>query len=191
MLRTARMRILCILKVGILVGLLLMGESYAQTSKEKTPLPHRTTPVPKIDGYGPYKFGMSIGRAQEARPEAKRTEGNCGYNAIDAAYCLTETTRLFGRDAKIEVLFRKNTKTLSNVIITFDRIKGKEKACGKALEAIATPLFQKWGTPTREEGNGVQLFWESVYGGTLMLFGTCFDDNHGFFVVSYEDTPGS
>jgi len=189
MLTLAKMRMVCVLKIVISVALLLAAQTYAQTNKEKA-LPRRTNPVPRIDGYGPYKFGLSIGQAQEARPQAKGTEGNCGYDSINAAYCLTETTKLFGQDARIDVLFDKNTKTLSNIIIRFDRFKGNEKACSKALEAIATPLFQKWGTPTREEGNGAQLFWESAYGGTLMLFGTCFTDDIGFFVVSYENTPG-
>jgi len=180
---------LCIFKIAILVSLLITGQTYAQISKEKSPLPHRKSPVPKIDGYGPYKFGMSIGQAKEARPDAKKAEGNCGYDRIDPDYCLTETTKLFGQDARIDALFDKNTKTLSNVIITFDRIEGKEKACRKVLEAIATPLVQKWGIPTREEGGGVELFWESVYGGTLTLSRFCIDDDSGIVVVSYEDTP--
>ena len=190
MLTVARTKILCILKIAILLTLLIAAQIYAQTLKEKSPLPHRRSPVPKIDGYGPYKFGMSIEQAKKAKPGAKKTEGNCGYDIIDPAYCLTETTKLFGQDATIDALFDKNTKMLSNIIITFDRIKGKEKACKKVLEAIVRPLFQKWGIPTREEGDGVELFWESIYGGTLTLSRFCIDDDSGVVILSYADTPG-
>ena len=112
MLTTARMRMLCILKIGILVALLIAVQIYAQTDKEKPPLPHRRSPVPKIDGYGPYKFGMSIEQARKARPSANKIEGNCGYDKIGPAYCLTETSKLFGQDATIDALFDKNTKRL-------------------------------------------------------------------------------
>lgn len=188
MLTTARTRILCILKIGILLTLLIAVQIYAQTGKEKSPLPPRRSPVPKINGYGPYKFGMSIEQARKTRPGANKTEGNCGYDKIDPAYCLTDSTKLFGQDAAINALFDKNTRRLSKVIITFDRIEGKEKACKKVLEGIATPLVQKWGIPTREEG--ASFFWESVYGGTLTLSRYCIDDDSGIVVVSYEDTTG-
>lgn len=184
------MRMPGILKIAILVTLLIAMQIYAQTEKEKSPLPHRRSPVPKIDGYGPYKFGMSIEQAKKARPAANRTEGNCGYDEIGPAYCLTESTKLFGQEATIDALFDKNTKRLSKVIITFDRIKGKEKACKKVLEVIAAPLVQKWGISTREEGEGVKLFWESAYGGTLVLERLCINDDFGVVLVSYEDTPG-
>lgn len=190
MLTTPRIRMVCIIKIAILVLFLIAGQTYAQISREKSPLPARRSPVPKIDGYGPYKFGMSIEQAKQARLGAKKIEGNCGYEKIDPAYCLTESTKLFGQDATISALFDKNTQRLSTVIITFDRIEGKEKTCRKVLEAIARPLVQKWGIPTREEGGGVELFWESVYGGTLTLSRFCIDDDSGIVVVSYEDTPG-
>jgi len=190
MLTTARTRILCILKIGILLTLLIAVQIYAQTGKEKSPLPPRRSPVPKINGYGPYKFGMSIEQARKARPGANKTEGNCGYDKIGPARCLTESTKLFGQDATVVALFDKNTERLSIVIITFDRTEGKEKACKKVLEAIATPLVQKWGIPTREESEGVALFWESAEGGTLELGRYCIDDDFGVVVVSYKDTPG-
>ena len=189
MLTTARTRIPRIFKIAILVGLLLTVQAYAQTSKENSPLPYRRSPVPKIDGYGPYKFGMSIEQAKRARPVANKTEGNCDYDKIDPAYCLTESTKLFGQDATIDALFDKNTEKLSTVIITFDRVKGKEKACRKVLEAIATPLIQKWGIPTREEQKGVRLFWESAYGGILVFERLCVNDDFGVVLVLYKDTP--
>jgi len=184
MLTTAQMRIPCIFKIAILVALLFTVQTYAQTSKERPTPPQRRTPVPRIDGYGSYKFGMSIEQAKEARPTAKRTD--CNY--VGTAYCLTESTKFFGQDARIDALFDKGTKRLSSINITFDRIGGKEKACKKVLEAIATPLLQKWGIPTREEG--ATLYWESVYGGTLALVRLCIDDDSGVVVVSYEDTSG-
>ena len=184
MLTTRRMRMLCIVQISILVVVLIAVQIYAQTDKEKPALPPRRSPVPQIDGYGPYKFGMSLEGAKEARPTANRTD--CDY--VGVAYCLTENTELFGQDATIDALFDKNTKRLNQVNIIFDRINGKEKACKKVLEAIATPLLQKWGTPTREAG--VTLFWESVHGGTLSLTRLCINDNSGVVVVSYKDTPG-
>ena len=190
MLTTRRMRMLCIVKSPIFVVVLIAVQIYAQTNKEKPALPLRRSPVPQIDGYGPYKFGMSVEQAKKARPSANKTEGDCGYDKIGPAYCLTETTKLFGQDATIDALFDKNTQKLSTVIITFDRIKGEEKACRKVLEAIATPLVQKWGIPTREEGKGIKLFWESSYGGTLVLERLCINDDFGVVLLSYEDTPG-
>ncbi len=184
MLTTARMRMPGILRIAILVTLLIAGQIYAQTEKEKSPLPQRRSPVPKIDGYGPYKFGMSIEQAKKARPAAKQTD--CDY--VGTAYCLTESIKFFGQDAIIDALFDKGTKRLSSVNITFERIGGKEKACKKVLKAIAAPLIQKWGIPTREEG--VTLYWESVHGGTLELVRLCIDDDSGVVVVSYADTPG-
>ena len=183
MLTTAQIRIPCILKIAILFTLLITDQTYAQTVKEKSPLPPRGSPVPRIDGYGPYKFGMSIEQAKKARPVANKTD--CDY--VGAAYCLTERTKFFGQDATIDALFDKNTQRLSMVNITFDRIHGKEKACKKVLEAIARPLVEKWGIPTREEK--ANIFWESAYGGTITLVRLCVDDDFGV-VVSYEDTPG-
>jgi hypothetical protein len=131
---------------------------------------------------------MSIEQAKETRPGAKKIEGNCGYDKIDLAYCQTESAKLFGQDATIRVLFNKNTKSLSTVIITFNRLEGKEKACRKVLEAIARPLVEKWGNHIREEG--AELFWESPYGGTLTLTRLCIDEDSGIVVVAYEDIPG-
>jgi len=188
MLTTRRMRVLCIVTISIFVVILIAVQTNAQTNKEKPALPARRSPVPQIDGYGPCKFGMSIEQARKARPSANKTEGNCGYDKIDSAYCLTESTKLFGQDATIKALFDKNTQKLSTVIITLNRIEGKEKAYKKVLEAIATPLVQKWGLPTREEG--VELFWQSAHGGTLTLSRFGIDDDSGIVVVSSEDTPG-
>ena len=178
----------CIIRIATLVLFLIAGQTYAQISKEKSPLPAQRSPVPKIDGYGSYKFGMSIEQAKEARPGANRTEGNCGYDKIGPAYCLTESTKLFGQEATINALFDKKTKRLSRVVITFDRTEGKEKTCRNVLEAIIPPLIQKWGIPTREDGP--HFFWESPYGGTLQLSRFCIDDDFGVVIVSYEDTPG-
>lgn len=156
----------------------------AQPDKGEYSFPPRKGPVPRIDGYNSYKFGMSIEQAREARPTSHKTD--CDY--VGTAYCLTENTQFFGQDANIDALFAKATKSLYQVNITFDRVKGKDGACKKVLEAIATPLGQKWGFPTRERG--VTLFWESVHGGTLSVSRFCIDDDSGIVVVSYQDTPG-
>jgi hypothetical protein len=176
-----------ILMIGALVALPFVGKSHAQNSKEDAP---RTHPISKIDGYGPYKFGMSIEQAKAASPSAKRIEGNCGYDKLDPPYCLTETTEFFGQVAEIAVLFNKNTKRLSTVLITFDRSDGKEneKACKKVLDAVVPPLFEKWGVNTRKDGPS--FFWESPYGGRMTLENVCIRDDFGVVLVSYEDTPG-
>jgi hypothetical protein len=163
------------------------GETHAQTDKEKPSLPPRKSSVPKINGYGPYKFGVTIEEAKKARPEASRT--NCDYQ--DTAYCLTEKTDLFGQEAEIDAHFEKNTKRLHMVTITFKRLDDKFKgsrACMEVLEAIATPLVEKWGIPTREHGRS--MLWESPYGGTLSLGRLCLNADVGVVVVSYDDTPG-
>lgn len=165
------------LKIAISVALLLAVQTYAQTST-------RVDPLPRIDGYGPYKFGMSIEQAKKARPDAKKTD--CDY--VGAAYCLTLSTQLFGQDAIINALFNANTKRLSQINITFDRMKGKEKGCKKLVEEIAVHMIQRWGTFTREDGWAIH--WESPYGGTVTFLRVCLDDDSGIVVVSYSDTLG-
>ncbi len=179
-----RMRALRVLKIVLSVALLLAMQAYAETNKEKVPLPSRTNPVPRIDGYGLYRFGMLIEQARKVRPDAEKTD--CQYTGT--AYCLTQVTQLFGQDARIDALFDSNTKRLSKINITFERIEGKERACVKVLEAVVMPLLQKWGTPTREDE--ASFYWESPYGGSVSLLRLCVSDDMGIVVVTYSDTPG-
>lgn len=186
MLGQAKMRMLCALKIVIWALLLLGVQTFAQTTKEKTPLPPRTDPVPRIDGYGPYKFGMSIEQAKEAGPNAEKTD--CSRLYVGFAYCLTQSTQLFGQDATIDAMFDINTRKLSQINIMFDRRDGKEGACQKVWETIVRPFFQRWGIPTRKQGT-VNI-WESPYGGEVSLAPLCFNESAGLVMIVYKDTHG-
>ncbi len=169
-------------------------ETKEETKKEEKPLPQRTQPVPKIDGYGPWKFTDSFETLKKDKRLTFIQKGQlkCEFgrdeNADEATLpdCFYQSTEIFQEAAEIFLLV--DNETLQQIEIHFDRDESEKdsKACASVLNTVVDQLVKKFGVPTGKDDKARTVWWESPLGGRLEFRNGCISEDRGRiqFVIS-------
>jgi len=138
----------------------------------------------RVDGYGGYKFGMTLEEADAVRADDMVNKG-CDFRAIEA--CIERKTQLFGEEAIIIALVSSESHTVNQVNISFNRLSSVAGgACKKVLSSIGGALIETFGTNTKE--NGADITWHLPRGGKVTLTRLCINEDKGMVIVSYSPT---
>jgi hypothetical protein len=141
-----------------------------------------SSPIDRVDGYGGYKFGMTIQEADAVRADDIVNKA-CEFNAIEA--CIERKTEFFGEEATILALVSSQSHKVERVNISFDRTRpATPGACKKVLSSIAGPLIKTFGTNTKEEG--ANITWHFTRGGKVTLARLCINEDMGMVIISYS-----
>ncbi len=135
----------------------------------------------EIDGFGYYKFGMTLDEAEKVREDDELTD--CDYKTV--AKCLEYDSVFYGEEARVVALISSDTLRINAILVNFDRINTTElKACRNVLKAIAGPLLHKYGTNVEKEGSS--HIWNQSNGNRVILSSFSVTDDNGLVVVAYE-----
>jgi len=136
----------------------------------------------EIDGYGGYKFGMTLKEADAVRDDDAVV--SCDYVGVKT--CIEREGNFFGEKGVVTVQFDLKTNRVRQILITFRRLDGEkgQKACRKVLETIATPLIDTYGKPRISEDNS-EIAWYARRGGRVQLTKLCITEDTGAVIVSY------
>ena len=142
--------------------------------------------IEKIDGYGGYKFGMTLEEADAVRPDDVR-QSECKYPGVSLV-CLKRQTTLYGEEAEIVVIFSQQGQRVERVQINFFRMtENSTGACRSVLKAIAEPLLKTFGTKyLRESEDNLKITWHLPKGGKVVLRKLCVDADFGVVTVTYS-----
>ncbi len=167
-----------VLSFGLGVLLLLPPQSPDAVAETKI--------TEKLDGYGGYKFGMTLAQADAVRSDDV-VKKPCDYAETEA--CIEREVELFGEAASIAVLISSETRTVRQINITFSRTSAdKMRGCKKVLSNIAGPLAETFGGNYRV--NDGLITWYFPLGGQVTLSKFCLPNDYGVVVVSYKQSDG-
>jgi len=122
-------------------------------------------PIRKVDGWGGYKFGISMNQATAVRKDAKWEE--IEYSS-EKEKCLVFDTTVHGEKGKVVVRF-ENGK-LFRIHINFDRFKG---GCDEKLtKTVSEGLISLYGTKYAKSENR-KIVWRFPQGGLIELTNFC------------------
>jgi hypothetical protein len=116
-----------VLLLTVMFFLFLSAESFGQS-------------IDKLDGYGGYKFGMTLEQAFAVRRDVKITQ--CEYENVYR--CIERQGNFFGHAGTIVVQISGRTKRVNKIVLTFDRIDEKfgQGKCKAVLDDILPQLFK-------------------------------------------------
>jgi hypothetical protein len=138
--------------------------------------------IDRIDGYGGYKFGMTLKEADAVRADDVVNK-DCEFNGIEA--CIERKTHLFGEEAIITAQVSSETHTLEHIIISFKRLElVAPGACKNVISSISGPLLETFGRKFKEKGRDIT--WHLPRGGTIELTNLCLNEDKGVDVISYK-----
>ncbi len=142
--------------------------------------------IDRIDGYGGYKFGMTLSQADAVRTDDV-VQKPCSYPEMEA--CINRETELFGEKASVSVLISSETHTVKRVHIIFATLSSDGPgSCNRVLSSISLPLVQVFGVNFKKDDRSV--IWHFPLGGRVIVAHTCFPSGEGIVVVSYEQSDG-
>ena len=140
--------------------------------------------ITRLEGYGGYKFGMTLEEADAVR-EDDVINRDCEFEETEA--CIERRTVLFGEEAVVIAKISSGTHKLNQVLVQFDRMGSTVAgACKKVLLRIADLLIKTYGNGAKEEKANV--VWYLPRGGEVQLTPLCITDDSGMIVVSYRQT---
>ena len=143
-----------------------------------------STQITKLEGYGGYRFGMTLEEADAVR-EDDVINRDCQFENTET--CIERRTVLFGEEAIVIAQISSRTHKLNQIIVQFNRIDSTVAgACKKVLLNIAGPLIKTFGTHIKEEGSN--FIWYLSRGGEVTLTRLCITDDSGMVIVSYRQT---
>lgn len=137
----------------------------------------------RVDGYGPWRFGMTLDQAKRVDQASEKTE--CEYEGV--AFCLERNGDIMGEKARISALFSLGGETLFHINVTFSRLEGGTP-CKTVLKKMIKPLVDRYGKAPKIEGRNA--VWYAEGGGKVSLINLCLTDDKGVVVVSYEPADG-
>lgn len=138
-----------------------------------------------IDGFGNYKFGMTLEEAMKVREDDKLTD--CEYENVFK--CLEYKSTFNGEDANIAVLFPNSTKKVERIIVQFERIEDREpEACTNVIDTILPVLRKKYGSGdnVRLDDENKSLVWSQPNGASITLTQFCITKDTGIVLVLYK-----
>jgi hypothetical protein len=137
-------------------------------------------PVKKIDGYGGYKFGMTVEQALRVNPAARLTD----CDDSDATACLVYTTAISAFSASVTVQFAGTTARVSKILVTIDTAENAQAhSCLNVGQEILKLLVDTYGASSRVEG--CETTWVSPEGGSVSLLSLCVG-SRGVNVLGYS-----
>lgn len=135
----------------------------------------------RIDGYGGYKFGMTLNEADAVRADDVVNK-NCEFTRRIEA-CIERKTNLFGEEVIITAQVSSKTHTVEQIIISFLRLElVAPGACKNVMSSISGPLLETFGRKFKE--NGRDITWHLPRGGTVAFTNLCIDNDKGVVVIS-------
>lgn len=143
----------------------------------------------KLDGYGGYKFGMTLKEAMAVRGDVKVT--NCEYTGVEK--CLERQGRFFGEPGNVTVQIFKSTGRVEQIVIAFRRMDSPEdsQACKKTVDVLLPQLLKVYDPKQAVSPNTQrELVWYFSKGGEVSLVNLCITDDLGMVVVTYKATDG-
>jgi hypothetical protein len=136
--------------------------------------------VMKIEGWGGYKFGMSMSQAGDVQKDARWEE--IEYQT-GKEKCLVRDGKIDGEEAKILIRF-VNGK-LFRIQIKFERFDG---GCNKKLiGTIVDGLANLYGLKCAKSEKG-KITWRFPQGGSIEVLNFCRKDKTGMALVTYEQS---
>ena len=142
-----------------------------------------------IDGFGGYKFGMTLKEAKEIRTDAKQTK--CEYTKLNIDTCLEYDDNFYGEQATVTVLFEKSSNKVHSVAISFDRFGAKKGSddCIRVATTLFPRLVEKYGDKFKFKNtiaNFPEGTWYPSAGGKLSMKRFCIDNDSGMVSIVYE-----
>jgi hypothetical protein len=139
-------------------------------------------PVKKVDGWGGYKFGMSMAQAASVRKDARWEE--IEYQSGNEK-CLVDNGNFYGEKGKIVVRFKEGK--LWKIHLDFNRFQG---GCDEKLaRPISDALLTSYGTKyTKQEGRS--LVWRFPQGGMITFSYFCITEGSTDFKPEAIGTGG-
>jgi hypothetical protein len=137
-------------------------------------------PATTIDGYGGYKFGMSIEQALRVNPAARLAP----CDDADATACLAYATAISNFSALVTVQFTGAAPRVSRILVTIDADEnGQSRPCPSVGREILGLLVDTYGASSRVEG--YETTWVSSEGGSVSLLSLCVGSK-GVNVLGYS-----
>ena len=170
------------LRTLALAALLLVAALPAQTADTSQPF--------QINGFGPYRFGMSMKQALAADPKGRQAV--CKLKKSRPT-CVEKKERLFGRAAIIQALFSEKTNRLHKVRISFDHFKAPtgSQACSLSRRVVFRGLVRRYGTEVlKHPVVSIGLVWRKANGRTVSFFPLCIALDKGLVVVVVDSESG-
>ena len=138
--------------------------------------------VNKIDGFGGFKFGMTLDEAIQVRDDDIVNDNPTYF----AAYKTIErATSIYGYDAVIVAQINDKSKLLDRVVVEFRRWEG---GCEEVAGVIIEKLLDIYGGEYVKSENSKGT-WTFPSGGTITMFNICYGDS-GQVSVAYASTIG-
>ena len=97
----------------------------------------------KLEGFGGYKFGMTLEEADAVRADDTITD--CTYQSVYK--CLTRKAIFYGHEGEINVQIDDTRRVVVQIVITFDRLEVKE--AGEATLKKSNHSTRACDVPTR------------------------------------------
>jgi len=151
-------------------------------------------PIKKLEGWGEYKFGMSISQTTAVRKDARWEEMHWG-KPPEKEQCLVQDSEFYGEKGRIIVRFKK--ARLAKIHIEFRRLEG---GCDeKLLRTVYDPLVKLYSLKYAKV-EGREIVWRFPQGGMITLLNICITKNDtdfkpeaigtGMVSVIYEHSEG-
>jgi hypothetical protein len=145
-------------KIVLLTGILLLVSMVELSIAEG--------PAKKLEGWGGYKFGMTITEAAAVRKEARWEEQLWGSPPVKEK-CLAFDSEFMGEKGKVTVRFKEGK--LFRITISFDRFKGgcDENLMKTIFGGVVDVYGDKFTIDNRE------AVWRFPQGGKISLLYVC------------------
>ena len=138
----------------------------------------------RIEGFGGYRFGMTLEEAAGVREDDVVTD--CAFQGVFK--CLEFEASFYGEAARVIAQIDATTRKLAQVVVQFDLMDRTEPdGCSGVVEKVLSRLTARYGTDhvSVEKSTGT---WYPSDGGSVSLTNLCVSNSSGIVAVTYR--PG-
>jgi hypothetical protein len=153
---------------------LLLGFAYASPTVAES--------VEKFDGFSGFVFGMDYEQADAVMATDKTIP--CHYPEMYK--CIAHDDIFLGKKARVIVQLGKDSKTVDQILLEFDRVHedNKNSECDEIANYVLRELLNKYDEPANV--NEREATWFGEKGGMLVFTSLCVDRHKGMVTLVYK-----
>ena len=138
--------------------------------------------VEKFDGFASFEFGMDYEQADAVMATDKTIP--CHYPEMFK--CIAHDDNFLGKKARIIVQLGKESQTVDQILLEFDRVHddNKNSECDEIANFVLRALLDKYDEP--ESVNKREAIWFGKKGGMLVFTSLCVDSHKGMVTLVYK-----